>query len=185
LLGVRESARALSQADLAAKQREIPRLDGLKIEEKDIEVTTSLAYKENATKLWWHNVPYICVLQMKKSGALFMAQIPESEEFVLVGFEDPGEAFNAGKMPLKQQFWGVVENMQSRSGQPLQPLDTEKYFDLTWLQPKEFNRLLATTNLRGIVVPAGTFRDPYTQRNVDAGEIKAKIEEVIQEEVST
>lgn len=148
---------------------------------ESIDVTSfSAAFEDDATHSWWHKISYICILRMKRSGALFMAPVPDRgpEAFTLVGFEDPEEALHAGKMPIHQQRWGVISKMMKNGTKPSRPLMDEKHFDLTWLHPKEFNTLLQRAGCLGVVIPAGTLRSSQTGRPIPTQMISDAIAEV-------
>ncbi len=100
------------------------------------------------------------------------------DSFALVGFEDPEEAFHAGKMPIHEQFWGLLSAIKDGTALPTRPLEDEKHFDLTWLHPKEFNALIESVKCYGLVIPAGTLRSKLINRPVLPHEIKPAIDRV-------
>ena len=178
MLGLDQSTNSVGSADSSLSDlSDLTMMDSIESSEAHGQ---SPAFDSDATLLWWHRLPYICILQMKRSGAVFMTRAPQKghDAFAVVGFEDPEEALHAGKMPAHQQLWGVLSAMKSDAVMPERPMEDEKHFDLTWVQPKEFNDLMRGAGCYGLVVPAGTLRSSQTARPIGTHQIKPAIAKV-------
>eukprot|EP00210_Caulerpa_lentillifera_P001186 g1142.t1 len=129
---------------------------------------------------WWNRLPYICVLRLKKTEALFMTNLGSNEapKYAIVGFEDPEEGLIAGRIPSRHQWWGKPSQMRKEGIHPSRPLEDEKHFDLTWISPNELQVLINQCGCYTVVIPAGTLRTGVHGQPVTSREVLPKINEI-------